>query len=260
MPLKNFTNSNMKDINNSTYSAISFSNPGSKIMQTRFSINYFNRLMKISIALRNNAGSNDDFASYDTDNQISVYVSFIKAEMLRRMIEKFKTDDSIHNVCIELKNGLLKISDGTEFGVNNTCISISYADETQKVNEVVYECKDTFHQAAYNYSGDTFSTEVFRDIELDTLCMALEEYYKASSYAIAATVMEASMYKRSSIYDLIKSIGEKVGVSTASKTPFNNKTFLAGNNSKSNNSSGGMNGIPSGYESSSFESIANSLI
>ena len=45
--------------------------------------------MKISIALRNNAGSNDAYATYDTDNQVSVYVSFVKAEMLKRMIDKF---------------------------------------------------------------------------------------------------------------------------------------------------------------------------
>lgn len=258
MPLKNYTNNNQqKDITNSTYSSISFSNPGSKIMQSKFSISYFNRLMKISIALRNNAGSNDEYATYDTDNQISVYVSHMKAEMLRRMIEKFKADKSIHNVCIELKNGLLKVSDGAEFGTKNICISISYADATGKVDEVVYECKSDFHTAAYNYKDNSFSTEVFNDIELDTFTMTLEQYYLASSYAIAATVMEASMYKRNSIYELIKSIGDKVGASTSQKSQFNNKTFLASNNNSS--TGGGMNGIPTGYESSTFEDIANML-
>ena len=258
MPLKNYTNNNDRNITNSTYSSIAFSNPGSKIMQTRFSISYFNKLMKISIALRNNAGTNDEYATYDIDNQVSVYVSFTKAEMLRRMIKKFKSDPSIHNVCIELKNGLLKVSDGAEFGSNNICISISYADETGNVNEVIYECKSDFHTAAYNYSDNLFSTETFNDIEIDSVCMALEQYYYASSYAIAATVMEASMYKRSSIYDLIRSIGEKVGVSSGSKSSFNTKTFLSGNNA--NKSNGGLNGIPAGYESTTFESIADSLI
>ena len=88
MALKNYNN-NERQITNTTYSSISFSNPESKIMQSKISISYFNKLMKISIALRNNAGSNDAYATYDTDNQVSVYVSFVKAEMLKRMIDKF---------------------------------------------------------------------------------------------------------------------------------------------------------------------------
>lgn len=257
MPLKNYNN-NDKQITNTTYSSIAFSNPGSKIMQSRFSISYFNKLMKISIALRNNADSNDVYATYDTDNQVSVYVSFTKAEMLRRMIIKFLEDDSIHNVCIELKNGLLKVSDGSEYGINNNCISISYADEAGNVNEVIYECKSDYHTAAFNYSDGQFSTEVFKDIELESFIMTLEQYFYASSYAVAATVMEASMYKRQAQYDLIKSIGEKVGVQTGSSKPFNNKTFLSGNSSR-NTSNGGMNGIPTEYETTSFDSIASNI-
>lgn len=259
MALKNYNN-NERQITNTTYSSISFSNPESKIMQSKISISYFNKLMKISIALRNNAGSNDAYATYDTDNQVSVYVSFVKAEMLKRMIDKFINDESIHNVCIELKNGLLKICDGSEYGINNTCISISYADESGNVNEVIYECKSNYHTAAFNYSDGQFSTEVFKDIELESFSMALEQYFYASSYAVAATVMEASMYKRQAIYDIIKSIADKTGASSDNKQ-FNNKTFLSSSNnqSRNNNKNGGMNGIPPEYESTSFDSIASNM-
>lgn len=255
MPLKNYNN-NERSITNSTYSSISFSNPESKIMQSKFSISYFNRLMKISIALRNNAGSNDAYATYDTDNQVSVYVSFSKAIMLKKMIDKLRSDSNIHNVCIELKNGLLKISDGSEYGTDSTCISISYADESGNVNEVVYECKTDYHTAAYNYSDGSFSTEVFKDIELDSISMTLEQYYYASSYAVAATIMEASMYKRQFQVDLIRSIADKVGVQSGnSSKQFNNKTFL--NNNTSNK--GEINGIPKEYEVTSFENVISSM-
>lgn len=259
MSMRNYNN-NDRAPTVSVYSNVTFSNPESKIMASRFSISYFNKLMKISIALRNNAGSNDAYATYDTDNQISVYVSNIKAKMLEQMIIKMNSDPSIHNVCIELKNGLLKISDGSEYGVNNPCISISYADESGNVNEVVYESKGSYHTAAYNYNDGKYSTETFATIELDTIAMALEEYYIASSYAVAASVIEANMYRRDAQYNLIKAIADKVGAQQASNSnkQYNNKTFLANNNNSGSNSSG-LNGVPAGYETTSFDNIANSI-
>lgn len=265
MAYKNYNSNTENNTPTSTvFSSVAFSNPESRISQSRFSVSYFNKLMKISIALRNNAGSNDKFATYDTDNQISVYVSFTKAKMLLAMIQELANNQDIHNVCIELKNGLLKISDGSEYGTQAPCFSISYADEAGNVNEVIYECKHGFYSAAFNYKSDgTYESRIFDDIEIDALSMCLNEYYKASSYAVAASIMEASMWKRQSSYELLKSIGEKVGASTGSKGNFNNKTFLSGNGSQntqqSSGNAGGMNGIPKGYESATFDSIAESM-
>ena len=265
----NTYNNNQKQITNTTYSNVVFSNGDSKLCPSRFSIAYFNKLMKVSIALRNNAGSNDAYATFDTENQVSVYVSPAKAWILAEMIDKMFTEGSdMHNVCVELKNGLLKVTDGTDFDLDHPCISISYADEAGNVNEVIYECKGaSAYTGAYNYSDGEFSTESFPEFELQSIVMALREYYKASSYAIAASVMEAGMYKRNSQYEMIKAIADKVGAQTGSgnKTSFNNKTFLSASNNNHNtfssgsNSSGGMNGIPKEYEASSFDDIAKGL-
>lgn len=272
MAFKNYNNNDSNNAPTSTvFSSINFSNPESKVSQSRFSVDYFNKLMRISIALRNNAGSNDNFATYDNDNKVSVYVSFTKAKMLMDMIKEFKTNKDIHNVCIELKNGLLKISDGSEYGTTAPCISISYADESGNVNEVIYEMKDAYYAAAFNYNSDgTYESRTFADMELDAIEMTLGEYYKASSYAIAASIMEASMWKRQSSYDLLRNVAEKVGVQVGkgSGSNFNNKTFLSNNGGNNQNQSnqqssgsngGGMNGTPKGYESATFDSIASSM-
>lgn len=261
MALRNYNN-NDKQPTNTTFSSITFSNSESGIMASRLSISYFNKIMKVSIALRNNAGSNDTYATYDTDNQVSVYVSNTKAHMLSHMIKQMQEDDTIKNVCIELKNGLLKVSNGREYGSNAYCISISYADESGNVNEIIYETKRDAYSAAYNYSDGQYSSQIFGDIELDTFVMTLDEYYRASSYAVAASVMEASMYKRNYQYEQIRAIAEKVGVqTTTSSKPFNSKTFLApsGNSSLYSSSNGGMNGIPKEYETASFDSIAENM-
>ena len=264
MAFNNYSNNKDNAPTSTVFSSVAFSNPESRISQSRFSVSYFNKLMKISIALRNNAGSNDKFATYDTDNQVSVYVSFTKAKMLLAMLSELAKNNDVHNVCIELKNGLLKVSDGSEYGSQAPCFSLSYADEAGNVNEVIYECKHGFYAAAFNYKADgTYESKIFDDIEIDALAMCLDEYYKASSYAIAASIMEASMWKRQSSFELLKSIGDKVGASTGSKGNFNNKTFLSGNgvqnNQQSSSNGGGMNGTPKGYESATFDSIAESM-
>ena len=245
-----------------TYSGISFSNPESTIGQTKISISYFNKVMKISIAARNNGNSNNDFATYDNDNAVSVYVSNIKARILYLLIERLKNDTDTHNVCVELKNGLIKISDGTEYGSSSPCISISYASDDGSVHEIVYQTKAGFHTGAANYTDDKYEKVEFDDIELDTFAMALDEYYKASSYAIAASVWESNMYRHEYEINLIKSIAEKCGVqvgnNNSNPAKFNNKTFLSGNSTNNNTSNSSM--IPKEYESSTFDDIASSMV
>ena len=261
MAFKSYNN-NDKTPTINTYSGISFSNPGSNITQSKISISYFNRVMKIAIAARNNAGSNNEYATYDNDNAVSVYVSNIKARVLYLLIQKLINDPDTHNVCIELKNGLIKVSDGSEFGSSNYCISISYAGEDGSVNEIVYETKKGFHTGAVNYSNGSYQTETFDDIELDTFMMTLDEYYKASSYAVAASVWEANMYRHDYEINLIKSIAEKCGVSNSNSnnSKYNNKTFLSNNSQQNNSSNNTGSMIPKEYESSTFDDIASSMM
>jgi hypothetical protein len=262
MAFKSYNNNDRTPVN-TTFSGVSFSNPESSIGQTKISISYFNKVMKVSIAMRNNAGSNNEYATYDNDNAVSVFISNTKAKILSELITMLKTNQDVHNVCVELKNGLMKVSDGSEYGSQYPCISISYASEDGSVHEIIYQTKGNYHTGAYNYSDGHYETKVFNDIELDTFQMVLDEYYKASSYAIAASVMEAGMYKRAYETDLIRSIAEKVGAQTSSNSnngsKFNNKTFLS-NGSNQAASSSGNNIIPKEYETSTFDDIANSMV
>lgn len=255
----NSNNNNDRQPVNVTYSPVTFSNPESAICKSKLSISYFNKLLKIGIALRKNEGSNDAYATYDMENQTEVYVSYTKAKILHDLIEQMKTDDSIHNVCIELKGGLLVISDGSELGSDSPCITIHTMDGSGNVSSVIYQTKSNYHKGAYNYSTDSGSYEdqYFNDIELDSFQNVLHEYYNAATYAVAATVMEASMYKRNAMNERIYAIAEKVGAVTHNNGGgYSNKSqFLNNNNSSNDNSS--MD-IPNGYERSSFDDIANS--
>ena len=266
-------NQQQQQLNNTTYSGITFANPNSKIMQSRLSISYFNKMMVISIALRNNAdSSNDAYATYDNDGKVSIYLSFSRAKVLSNLIKDMMASDDRDkdfNVCIETNTGLLKVSNGKEFGSTNYCISISTADESGKVIETIYETKPDY-TGAYNYSKGNYESKMYPDMEIETLLMVLDQYYLASSYAIAATCMEASMYKREATNNMIKKVGEAVGVSTDSGSAYrknyqNKSQFLTGggNSQSDGNSNGnysyGDNGTPKEYTQTSFDDIINSM-
>ena len=249
-------NNNEKQVMNSTFSSMTFANSESKIAHTKLNIASLNRLLKVGIALQTD--SKNDYATYDNENQITVYISWAKAKVLHDMIEEMKNNKSVHNVCIELKGGLFKVSDGSEFGVNTPCFSITYGNENGD-NVVIYQTKDNY-SGAYNFDGSDYKTMPFPMLELDAFQTVLEEYYKAATYAIAASIMEASMYKREYTNNMIYAIAEKVGASVSnsnSKGNYNNKTYLNNNNNNNQNVSVDSNNE---YTQSTFDDIANAMI
>lgn len=257
-----------------TFTPITFSNPESKVCQSRFSVSYFNNLMKIDIAPRINQGSNDQFAKYDNDNPVTVYVSYTKAKILHDAIMHMINNSDIHNVCIELKNGLLRVSDGVEFGSQNFCIAITYAaNNGNDTNTIIYETKTDPYYAAYNYKDNQYSTLQYPQTEINTFIMVLEQYYLASSYAVAATVKESNMYMNNGRKNLLNAMAEKLGVDTKSNNGsngqgFQNRSQFISNNGGNNSqpvASSGFNGgemtgaAPKEFESSTFDAIVSSM-
>lgn len=265
MALGNTYNSNDKQPVSVTYSPISFSNPNGNVAQTKLNISYFNKLLKIGIANKKQNNGNNSYDSYDNENQVTVYISVTKAKIILDLLDDLTCKDDIHNVCIEVKNGLFSISDGTEFGVTSPCIVIRSADDAGNINTAIYETKSDYHKGAYNYneSDGTYEDMYFNTIELDLIKILLDQYVKASTYAIAATVMEAGMYKRNAMADVLYSIGRKVGAieSNGNGGSRNNSSFLSGNGNRNSSSGSGSNGIevPKDYETSTFDDIASRM-
>lgn len=259
MAFKSYNN-NQSGPTNTTYSGISFFNSESNVMKSRFSIAYFNKIMKIQIARKIDTA--DGSNKYD-ENPATFYLSNMKAYALYVALRDMLDGKSAyHNICQDQKNQLFKISDGTEYGTKNYCISISTKDEDGSITEVVYECKD--HTMSANYDGKgNYETVPVLNQEINAIAMAFNEYYKASSYAIAASVMEAGMYKRQGQYDLITRIAEKVGV------PVNNGGNGYSGGGRSGGSFFGNNGSrqlapsdmnpPKGFEPSTFDNLAETL-
>ena len=245
-------NDNRPSVN--TYTPISFANGSSSIMGTRLSISYFNRVMQISIARKN--GSNGEYDTYDNDNAVKVFISSFKAKNLYEMILKMKEDNSINNVCVETKNGLLKVSNGVEYGSTSYCVAI-LRNIDGNIDETIYQFKES-DKGYYNYSDGNFSTLDLPDIELNTFMMTLDQYWLASSYAIAASINESNMYRQKGLRDLVAAIGKKVGVTSNSSG--NNRTFLQGNGQSSNTTMTNNNSVDGAeYSVSTFDDIVSSM-
>ena len=257
MSFKNHNNNDKQPVN-TTYSPVSFANPEA-MDGSRLNIGYFNKLLQVTIQKKN--GTKNDYATYETEHPATIYLSITKAKILYDLIKMMQEDDSIHNVCVETNKGLITVHDGSEFGVNIPCISISTADESGNVSTVVYQTKDHYHKGAFNYdmNDKSYKDQYFNSLEIEVFENVLLQYYNAATYAIAATVMEANMYKHNALRNTINAIAEKVGVefSNNSGGGYSSKSQFLNNNNDSG--SNGMSGIPKEYESATFDDIAHGM-
>ena len=111
--------------------------------------------------------------------------------------------------------------------------------------------------------SNEYTDQYFGDLEIEVFENVLLQYYNAATYAIAATVMEASMYKHNALRNTINAIAEKVGVDFGNNGGgYSSKSqFLSGNNNQSSSSSnsGMSGGVPKEYESATFDDIAHGM-
>lgn len=259
-----FTSHNNNDqITNTTYSSYSFSN--AETSGTKISFTFFNRLLKVSIAAKKD-NNNNDYTSYDNENATYCYVSYTKAKILHDLIDELMRG-SVHNVCIETNQGLLMVSDGVEYGADSPCISIT-KNNNGNMNTVLYQTKKNYHKGACNYdiNSGNYDNRFFDNLELEAFQNLLMQYYDAASYALAASIMEANMYKRNALASAVYAIADKVGAKTSSGNNGggkynNNSSFLNNNGGSSNsNNGGGMNGVPKEYEAKSYDDIVNGMM
>ena len=196
----------------SVYTPISFTNPDSPFAQSRLSINYFNRMMQISIAPRVPATPNESYPTYSKNGQVSIYITAMQAKMLHDGFEAIMSGKSDHhNVCIETKNGLFMLNDGIDKGTEPYA-AIFYIGKGSGTTSVIHYQFKRSYELPCDYDGSRYDIIKFPDMEVQTLLMTLEAYYQASSYAIAASVAESSMYRNNNVYEALKAIAGKVGV------------------------------------------------
>ena len=277
MPLPYNNNGQDARLSVTTFSPISFANPEGELGQSRMSINYFNRLMQVKISPRV-VQAGEQFPSYSKEGVAIIFITPTNAKMLHDGFINIITGKSkFHSVHIETKGGLFTLSDGIDKGSPVPYASVTFVlHEGAKPTTLFYQFK-TNYELACDYNDGAYETQQFPRYEIDTFLMVLEQYYIASSYAIAATINESNLYRHNYIKELIRSIAMKVGVNLtgvggqySNNSNGNTQTFL--NKSQQNTTpptigfdpstapTGGVSGMTEGYTASTFDDLVKASL
>lgn len=175
-----------------------------------------NNCLKISICPKNN--NEMDGRNFDLDGGISIYLNHTKARILANEIKNFLSDPVRYNsVGVASGKGLLTISNGSEFGVNNPCMVLRSIDANGVCTaSTLYEFKTQYHYAVRNFDEATnsFTKEYdsYDNIEIEQVVTMLESYVEAMTSAVAFSVASQLAFDIKGLHGKADSICAKLGI------------------------------------------------
>ena len=221
-------------------------NAESEVDATCLNFRFWKNSLCIGIYPRKQTGNDD--VSFDMDNGITIYLSHTKARMLKNEIELFMKDPVAYNsVGVPSGTAAITISNGAEYGKNTPFVTIRKLSENGEiVGSFAYEFKTHYHFSLRNFDGKNFDREydAYDNIELLEMLTVLDEYVKASTKAVAFTVMDERKYSFDRVDKKIDAIAQALGVETARSYSNGNrysKNSFFNNPANGNNSSGSSN-------------------
>lgn len=241
------------------YSSYTLKNPDG-VDPSALNFQYYRKMLRIAIAPMNEMKEGDEYATYDSDNAIKVFLTPINAIIFLKDIEEFcKDPNNFNNSGVSSGKpenlGLISISNGKELGVNKPQIIIRKIDEEGNVKaSAAYQFRDQDqHRSLRNFNEQTkeFTNIPHANIEIEIVKHHLEQFIQASTYATAYTVIDADKKNSERLYEIYQSVvgGKKGANRGGTGTSFFDK----------NKSSTGNSGTPTPRNQSSLEDLANSL-
>lgn len=242
------------------YSPYRMNNGESEIDATCITFRFWKTNLIIGIFPRKNTG--DDGMTFDMDNGISIYLSHTKARILKNELELFLKDPITYNsVGVPSGMSIIYISNGTEYGKDAPVLTITKVDDDGKpVSSFAYEFHRNFHFSIRNYQQSSFDKiyDEYNDLEIRQLITLLDEYVKASTNAVAFTVMDQRKYSYNRMDAKIEAIAQSLGVDIPKagqrRNGFSNSSYFNSAGGTSSSESGGYSSGVS-YGSASIEDI-----
>ena len=232
----------------STYSNYRMNNAESTIDASCITFRFWRTNLCIGIFPKKE--TNNDEVSFDMDNGITIYLSHTKARILKAEIENFLKDPITYNgVGVDSGSAVITISNGLEYGKETPVITIRKINENGEVTtSFAYEFKRNYYSIR-NYDGKNFDNNYddYKNIEVEQLVTLLGEFIKASTNAIAFSVMNQRQYSANRVENKIDSIAAALGVETKSNSNssgnrnYGNSYFNKGNRSNDEYSSSNSN-------------------
>lgn len=242
----NQVNNSNKTPDYSHYSSYRMNNHESTIDATCITYRFWKTNLCIGIFPRKE--TNNDEVSFDMDNGITIYLSHTKARIFKSEIENFLKDPVTYNgVGVDSGNAVITISNGMEYGKDTPVITIRKINENGEVTtSFAYEFKRNYYSIR-NYNGKDFDNnfEDYKNIEIEQLVTLLDEHIKASTGAMAFSVMNQRQYSSTRVENKIDAIASALGVETKSNSngnrSYGNSYFNKGN--RNNNEYSSQNSV-----------------
>lgn len=243
------------------YSSYRFNNAESTIDPTCLTFSYWKNCLKVGISPKKNTPNENGFVTFDTENGIYVFLTYLKARILSGELKKFlENPNEYNNRGIPSGQGLITISNGQEFNIDNPVLTI------RKINEVgittsafAYEFKKDYYYAINNYGNDgsfVKTTDDYRYMEVQMVIDLLDSYVEAMTYSVSYTVYDKlnyPLYKMNEKLDaLMQSAGVKVNNNNNNR--YNSSSIFNSAGTGMNTGSGGSeDNLP--FDSSSMDDI-----
>lgn len=200
------------------YSPYRLNNGESKLDPTCITFSFWKNSLKIGICPRRQTG-NPEEVSFDMDAGVFVHLNHTKARILAEELKRFIADPEGCSGCgvPSGKQGIITFHSGADFGCTNPVVCIRKVDDTGHPDaSFAYEIKaNDYYFSIRDYKeGSDFSKEFesYRYLELYQILTLLEEYYKAQTQAIAATVAYQQCYPLDRIQTRLNAVAEKLGL------------------------------------------------
>ena len=260
----NNNNNSKNDMSLSMYSNYRMNHAESLIDSTCISFRFWKSNLCIGIYPRKNTGN--DEITFDMDNGIVIYLSHTKARILKNEIEKFLQDPITYNgVGVPSGQAIISISNGVEYGKDAPCVTIRKVnDNGEVVASFAYEFRRNYHYSVRNYTGGSDFTKEFEEynnIEIEQFITVLDEYVKASTNAIAFSVMHQRQFSFNRMDSKIEAIASSLGVELPKggqqRRGYSNSSYFNSSNGSSGNSNSNYGGYSSGvsYGSATMDDL-----
>ena len=219
----------------STRSSYKFFNSTSSLDKTMLTFTYWNSLLRITM---NPIIVQDGSANkVDTNNRIDMYFSPSKAQMFLHCIQTFrKNPDAYKNIGVNTNKGIIFIANGEKmYGVKGTFIVINLINNEngQKEGEAAYQINSDVY-AITDYAGGTDFTKNYdysEEIELDMIEILLKNFISAYTNAVASSILEVNKYNDHRMFNFVKDVREKLGISNkeSKSSKYNNSSWFNNN-------------------------------
>lgn len=189
--------------------------------------------------------------SYDDNSAIDIHLNHTKARMFAQEIRNFLRDSTAFNGCgvsttsRDGNSSLITISDGSDYGIDNTLVIIRKIDPSGKIiadiaypfrKDYFYGVRDVLSGSGATLSPDTMKTctDDYNNIEIEELLKVLDTYADSMTNSMAYSVVDQAKWDFFRLSRKLDTICDSLGVSTTSASSGRSNGFFS--RASSNNS------------------------